>query len=103
MSIFSIILISIYISLSLLPIIYNHVSTRENTATREGDGDKVYSEGYEKTFYNQALAGRGLIVFLNNLSDDQIKYILNQLKILNRTSNRSYVDVENSVRETYSI
>lgn len=81
MSIFSIVLISIYIGLSLLPIIYNHIMTKSSvvkeshikSSSNRPSKDNILSPGNN----------RSLIVFLNNLSDDQINYILNQLRHFN--------------------
>ncbi len=79
MSIFSIVLISVYIGLSLLPIIYNHIMTRGSVA-KEYDAKSVLNKPSKNNTPSFLGNNRSLIVFLNNLSDDQINYILNQLK-----------------------
>ena len=79
MSIFSIVLISVYIGLSLLPIIYNHIMTR-GSIVKEYDAKNVFNKPSKNNTPSFLGNSRSLIVFLNNLSDDQINYILNQLK-----------------------
>ena len=79
MSIFSIILISVYIGLSLLPIIYNHIMTR-GSVVKENDVKNVFNKPSKKNTPSFLGNSRSLIVFLNNLNEDQINYILNQLK-----------------------
>ncbi len=80
MEIFSLVLIMVYIGIALIPIIYNHTATssrRENVAkyiASKTDSEKVFTS-------------RSIIVFLNNLSDEQINIILDQINRSRQSSN----------------
>ncbi len=89
MSIFSIVLISIYIGLSLLPIIYNHIMTRGIT-TKEDVVKNVFNKPSRSSSPTFLGSSRSLIVFLNNLNDDQINYILNQLRNFSTIKDQLY-------------
>ncbi|MEM3989059.1 MAG: hypothetical protein QW369_02145 [Desulfurococcaceae archaeon] len=101
MNISSLMLAIVYLALSIIPVLYNHYASR-NIAVGSSESTRDLSMHRENTALNNALP-RGLIVFINNLSDEQLKSVAAAIEgILRR---RSYGDEENleaEVRHRFS-
>lgn len=91
----------VYLTLSLVPVLYNHYASRSITAS-SSESTRDSSMHRENTALNTALP-RGLIVFINNLSDEQLKSVAAAIEgILRKRSDGNEGSPEAEVRHRFS-
>ncbi len=101
MNVSSLVLAIVYLTLSLVPVLYNHYASKSiNSGSSGNAGDSsIHREG---TALNAVLP-RGLIVFINNLSDEQLKSVAAAIEsILRRRSDGDEWSSEAEVRHKLS-
>lgn len=90
----------VYLTLSLVPVLYNHYASRSIAGSDESTGNS--SMYRESTALNTALP-RGLIVFINNLSDEQLKNVAAAIEsVLRKRSDSNEGGSEAKVRHGFN-
>ena len=78
MDLVSVVLITIYAGISLIPIIYNH-NYVENTRNKYHDNTAKNKEEATTASHQRMFLGKSLVILLNNLDDREIESILRKI------------------------